>query len=108
MKLWMYSLWLSILSCCLLGIICLLPSGYNVFVWGKAQVEAGVLFPVLLLCWTAALFAFALNNIFIDKAVADRGITMGTFLKCLPSLLNIPALLSFVWFIYRWCKGKPY
>src|ERR1700712_6078136 len=100
MKLWTYSLWLSIFSCCLLCTICLLPAAYSVFIWGVAQIDAGVLFPVLLMCWTAALFAFALNNIFIDKAVADRSIKMGTFLKCMPSLLNIPALFSFVWFIY--------
>ena len=107
MKIWRYSLWLSVISCSLLCVVFLLPNTYSVFVWNKLRVEAGILFPVLLVAWTTALFGFALNNVFIDRSVADRKIQMTTFLKCLPSLLGIPAFFSFVWFLYRWYKGDP-
>jgi hypothetical protein len=107
MKIWRYSLWLSIISCTILFIIFLLPRSYSVFVWSKFRVDAGILFPVLMVSWTAALFGFALNNIFIDRSVTDKKLQMTAFIKCLPSLLGIPAFISFVWFIYRWYKGDP-
>lgn len=107
MKIWTFSLWLSIISASLLFIIFLLSNTYGVFVWGKLRVDPGVLFPVLLLCWTTALFAFGLNNIFIDKALIDKKIEMTDLRKHLPSLLVIPSFISFGWFIYRWFKGTP-
>lgn len=107
MKIWRYSLWLSIFSCCLLCVSFFLPQSYTVFIYTKFRVDAGVLFPVLLVSWTTALFGFLLNNIFIDKSITDKKIQMSNFMKGLPSLLGIPSFLSFVWFIFRWYKGDP-
>ena len=108
MKLWYYALWLSIASCILLLIVYFLPPDFTVFIWNKSQVDAGVLFPVLLVSWTAALFGFALNNIFIDKSIVDRNAKkMNGLHAYLPSLLGLPAFFSFMWFIIRWYKGKP-
>jgi hypothetical protein len=77
-------------------VIFFLPESYTVFSWTKNQVEAGILFPVLLLSWTAALFGFLFNNMY-----------MPAFKTYLPSFLGIPAFASFIWFIIRWYKGKP-
>lgn len=107
MKIWRYSLWLSVVSCCLLCVIFLLPPAYSVFIYTKFRVDAGVLFPVLLVSWTTALFGFLLNNIFIDRSITDKKIQMSAFMKGLPSLLGIPSFFSFVWFIFRWYKGDP-
>ena len=100
-------MWLSIVSCSLLIVIFLLSNTYGVFIWSKFRVDPGKLFPVLLLSWTAALLAFGLNNIFIDKSLIDKKVKMTDFRKHLPSLLVIPAFISFGWFIYRWYKGNP-
>jgi hypothetical protein len=107
MKYWTYSLLLSIISCILLLVIFLLPDSFTVFKFTKTQVDNGVLFPVLLLSWMASLFGFALNNIFIDKHYSDNKPHMPGLKKYLPTLLGMPAFLSFVWFIFRWYKGKP-
>ena len=107
MKIWTYSLWLSITSCILLAIIFLLSNTYGVFIWNKLRVDPGVLFPVILLSWATALFAFGLNNIFIDKSLLNKEVKMTDLRKHLPSLLVIPAFISFGWFIYRWYKGDP-
>jgi hypothetical protein len=108
MKIWKYSLWLSVFSCCLLCVVFLLPKTYTVFIWNKFGVDAGILFPVLLISWTTALFGFALNNIFIDRAITDKKLQMSSFMKTLPSLLGLPSFGSFVWFIFRWYKGDPH
>lgn len=108
MKLWRLSLLLSIISCILLGIVFLMPSNYRVFIWKEhGVVDAGILFPLLLFSWTTALIGFALNNIFIDRTIADGKIKMSDFLKAVPSLLGLPAFFSFVWFLFRWYKGDP-
>jgi len=108
MKLWYVSLGLSIVSCIILLVICFLPDGYTVFNWSMAQVQAGFLFPVLLLSWTAALLAFLFNNIFIDKSMMQKNVEpMPAFKAYLPTFLGIPAFASFIWFIIRWYKGKP-
>ncbi len=107
MKLWRYSLWLSLISCTILCIVFLLPANFKIFIWSKERVDAGILFPVLLVSWTTALFGFALNNVFIDRAVTDTKIKMTDFMKAVPSLLGIPAFFSFIWFIFRWYKGDP-
>jgi uncharacterized membrane protein len=108
MKLWYVSLILSISSCIVLLVMCLLPDSYTVFNWTKPDVQAGILFPVLLLSWTAALLGFLFNNIFIDKRMMDREAKpMPSFKAYLPTLLGFPAFISFIWFIIRWYKGKP-
>ncbi len=108
MKLWYVSIILGIVSCLILLVICLLPEGYTVFNWSAHQVQAGVLFPLLLLSWTMALFAFLFNNIFIDKKMMERNIKpMPSFKAYLPTLMGLPAFTSFIWFIVRWYKGKP-
>ncbi|MEN9569266.1 MAG: hypothetical protein RL172_497 [Bacteroidota bacterium] len=108
MKLWYVSLILSIVSCMILLVVCFLPDTYTVFNWSKADVQAGILFPVLLISWTAALFGFLFNNIFIDRSMMDKNAKpMPAFKSYLPSFLGLPAFASFVWFIIRWYKGKP-
>lgn len=108
MKLWYVALGLSITSCLILLVIVFLPDSFTVFNWTKSQVEAGILFPVLLVSWTVALFGFLFNNIFIDKTMMDSKVKqMPAFKTYLPSLLSIPAFGSFIWFIIRWYKGKP-
>lgn len=108
MKLWYLSLALSILSCLLLGVSCLLPAHYTVFDWSAAEVQAGVLFPVLLVSWTLALFGFLFNNIFIDRNLVEKGAkTLPPARAYLPTYLGLPAFISFCWFIIRWYKGKP-
>lgn len=108
MKLWYYSLWLSITSCVLLLIIYFLPDDYTIFIWSKNQVDSGVLFPVLLLSWLTALLGFAINNIFIDRNMVDKDPKkMSRFKSYLPTYLSLPGFSSFIWFIIRWYKGKP-
>ncbi len=108
MKLWYVSLILSIVSCIILMVISFLPDSYTVFNWTKTEVQAGVLFPVLLLSWTAALFGFLFNNIYIDKSMMEKNAkVMPAFKTYLPSFLGLPAFASFIWFIIRWYKGKP-
>jgi uncharacterized membrane protein len=108
MKLWKISLWLSITSCVILLIIFILPDNFTVFSYTKSEVGAGVLFPVLLLSWTFALFGFAVNNVYIDKTILDKNAKRMPGLKTyLPTLLGLPAFISFLWFIIRWYKGKP-
>lgn len=108
MKLWYVSLGLSIVSCIILLVMCFLPDTYAVFNWSKTEVQAGVLFPVLLVSWTAALLGFLFNNIFIDRSLMERNVKpIPAFKAYLPSLLGIPAFISFIWFIVRWYKGKP-
>lgn len=109
MKLWKISLWLSIASCLLLLIIFILPDNFTVFSYENKQVGMGVLFPVLLVSWTLALFGFAANNIYIDKTIGDpKAEQMSRNKTYLPSMLGIPSYISFVWFIIRWFKGKPH
>ena len=109
MKLWKFSLWLSILSCTLLCIVFLMPSTYRIFIWREhGMVDAGILFPLLLVSWTTALVGFALNNVFIDRTISDSKIKMTEFVKAVPSLLGLPAFFSFVWFLFRWYKGDPH
>ncbi|HMO63528.1 MAG TPA: hypothetical protein PKC39_15890 [Ferruginibacter sp.] len=108
MKLWRYSLLLSITSCLLLLIIFFLPDSFTVFEWTKAEVNAGVLFPVLLLSWLTALLGFAANNIFIDKnIVAKEPVKMSYMKQYIPTWLSLPGFSSFIWFIVRWYKGRP-
>ena len=107
MKYWTYSLWLSIISCTLLLVIFFLPDSFTVFKYTKTQVDNGVLFPVLLLSWMGALFGFALNNIFIDKHYSDGQPKMPRLKKYTPTFLSMPAFFSFLWFLFRWYKGKP-
>jgi len=109
MKLWKISLWLSIASCLLLLIVLLVPDNLTVFTYQDKQVGMGVLFPVLLVSWTLALFGFAANNIYIDKTIVDpKAKQMSRTKTYLPSMLGVPSYLSFVWFIIRWFKGKPH
>ena len=106
MKLWQISLWFSIASCVILLVVMLLPDNYTVFVWVKSQVGPGVLFPVLLISWTTALIGFACNNIYIDKSLFDKNAKKMPPLKTYsPTLLGIPAFLSFIWFVFKWYKG---
>jgi hypothetical protein len=108
MKLWYVSLGLSIASCIILLVICFLPEGYTVFNWTKGQVQAGILFPVLLISWTTALLGFLFNNIFIDKSLMEKNARpMPVFKAYLPTWLGVPAFTAFIWFIIRWYKGKP-
>jgi len=108
MKLWYLSLLLSIVSCLVLLIIFFLPDSYTVFNWSKSEVQAGILFPVLLLSWSTALFGFLFNNLFIDKNLMDKEApTMQPMKAYLPTYLGIPAFISFLWFIIRWYRGKP-
>lgn len=108
MKLWYVALTLSITSCIILLVVFFLPDNFTVFNWTKTQVEAGVLFPVLLVSWTASLFGFLFNNLFVDKTLVDRNAKpMPSFKTYLPSFLGLPAFSSFIWFIIRWYKGKP-
>jgi hypothetical protein len=108
MKLWYISLALSIASCVILMIIFFLPDTYTIFHWTKTEVQAGVLFPVLLVSWAMALFGFLFNNMFIDKNLVEKeSKTMEPLKAYLPTYLGIPAFTSFVWFIIRWYKGKP-
>ncbi len=108
MKLWYISLILSICSCIILLVMCSLPDTYTVFKWTKSEVEAGVLFPLLLLSWTAALFGFLFNNMFIDKNIVEKGAKkIPPFKAYLPSFLSLPAFSSFIWFIVKWYKGRP-
>lgn len=72
MKLWYISLTLSIASCLILLLMYMLPDAYTVFNYTKSEVQSGVLFPVLLLSWTAALFGFLFNNMFIDKNIVEK------------------------------------
>jgi hypothetical protein len=68
----------------------------------------GVLFPVLLIAWTLALFGFAVNNVDIDRSILDKNAPkMSGLKKYLPTILGLPAYISFMWFIIRWYKGKP-
>jgi hypothetical protein len=109
MKLWKISLWLSIASCLLLLLVMLLPDNFTVFSYEDKQAGMGVLFPVLLVSWTLALFGFAVNNIYIDKTIVDsKAKQMSNPKTYLPSMLGIPSYFSFVWFIIRWFKGKPH
>jgi hypothetical protein len=108
MKLWRISLWLSIASCSILLVIFCLPSSVTVFSYNAKEVGPGILFPVLLLSWTCSLFGFAFNNIYIDKSIGDKfAAKMSHFKLYLPSILGLPAFMSFIWFIIRWYKGKP-
>ncbi len=108
MKLWYLSLALSILSCILLLVTWMLPPAYTVFDWSAAEVQAGVLFPVLLVSWTLALFGFLFNNIFIDRNLVEKNARpMKPARAYLPSYLGLPAFFSFIWFLLRWYKGKP-
>ena len=108
MKLWYYSLLLSVVSCVLLLVIYFLPDDFTIFVWSKSQVNAGVLFPVLLVSWLTSILAFAANNIFIDKNIFEKKpVKMSSFKLYLPTLLGVPGFSSFIWFIIRWYKGKP-
>ncbi len=108
MKLWYLSLMLSIASCIILMVIYFLPETYTIFNWTKHEVQAGVLFPVLLLSWATALFGFLFNNMFIDKNLVEKDAeVMPQFRAYLPTYLGIPAFSSFVWFIIRWYKGRP-
>ena len=107
MKYWKYSLWLSIFSCVLLLVIYFMPDSFTVFKYSKNQVDNGVLFPLLLLSWMSSIFGFALNNIFIDKHYSAKGPQMPRLKKYSPTLLGFPAFFSFIWFLFRWYKGKP-
>jgi hypothetical protein len=107
MKYWKYSLWLGIFSFALLITSLLLPASYSVFIWKKFTVDAGILFPVLLVSWIAAVLAVAFNNIFVDEMYMYKKIEMKRRKKYLPSLLGLPGLISFVWFCYRWYRGNP-
>ncbi len=108
MKLWYLSLLLSIASCLVLLVMCFLPDHFTVFNWTKSDVQAGVLFPVLLLSWTLALFGFLFNNMFIDKNMVEKNAKPMPRLKAyLPTFLGFPAFSSFIWFIVRWYKGRP-
>jgi len=108
MKLWKISLWLSVASCFILLIVILLPNNFTVFTYTKTQAGMGILFPVLLVSWTLALFGFAVNNVYIDKSIVDKNAPkMGGFKTYLPTILGLPAYISFLWFIVRWFKGKP-
>jgi hypothetical protein len=107
MKLWYVSLIFSVASCVVLFVICFLPDGYTVFDWSKTEVEAGILFPVLLISWVTALLGFLFNNIFIDKKMMEPNSRPIPGIKAyLPTLLGLPAFSSFLWFIIRWYKGK--
>ena len=109
MKLWRISLWLSIASCIVLLFVCFLPSNYSVFVWMKQQVQPGILFPVLLVSWTLSLLGFAFNNIYIDKSLFDKvAKKMPAHKTYLPTLLGIPAFLSFIWFVIKWFKSAKW
>lgn len=108
MKLWYYSLVLSVVSCVLLLVIYFLPNDFTIFIWSKHQVDAGVLFPVLIISWLTAILGFAANNIFIDKNMFEKKpVKMPSGKLYLPTILGIPGFSSFVWFVIRWYKGKP-
>ncbi len=108
MKLWYIALLLSFLSCIILMVIYFLPDTITVFDWSKTQVEAGVLFPFLLVSWAVSLFSFLFNNIYIDNRMLDNDAKpISDFKANLPSIFCLPALISFIWFIIRWFKGKP-
>lgn len=107
MKYWNYSLWLGVFSLALLTAILMLPASFSVFVWNKVGVDAGILFPFLMISWVTSVVSVAYNNIFIDRLVLYKGIEMRRTKRYLPSLLSMPALISFVWFCYRWYRGNP-
>jgi len=109
MKLWKISLWLSIASCFLLLIVMLVPDNLTVFIFEDKQAGMGVLFPVLQVSWTLALFGFGANNVYIDKTIGDpKEKQMSRAKSYLPSMLGIPSYVSFVWFIIRWFKGRQH
>jgi hypothetical protein len=107
MKIWNYSLWLSVFSVVILLITFLLPGQYSIFTWGREGAGAGRLFPVMFIIWATSLVAFAMNNIFADKGYIDNNLKMPTLLKYLPCVLGIPSFVSFIWFIVTWMKGSP-
>jgi hypothetical protein len=107
MKYWKYSLWLSIFSSAILIAGLLTPASCKVFVWKKMGVDPGILFPVLLICWTTSLLAVAFNNIFVDAIYMEDAVNIKGIKKYIPSILSLPGLISFIWFCCRWYIGKP-
>ena len=105
MKTWNYSLYLSLCSFIILLITFFLPGEYSIFISGREGATAGKLFPLMFFIWVASIIAFAMNNIFADKCYIDQNLKMPGIVKYLPSLLGIPAFLSFVWFLYTWIKA---
>ena len=108
MKTWKFSLYLGLCSCITLLVAFFLPGEYSIFIWSNEGVGAGRLFPIMFFIWIAAIIAFAINNVFADKCYIDHNLKMRSAQKYLPSLLGLPALLSFVWFLYTWIKQTPF
>ena len=104
MKYYRYSLYLSTFSFIILLVIFLLPGRYSIFLAGKTGLGAGKLFVVMWFIWLTSLLAFALNNIFADRWYLNENLHMSQFKKYLPSLLGLPALVSFIWVVYTWLK----
>lgn len=95
-------------SLAMLLLIFFFPADYTIISRSQKAIEAGRLFPVMWLIWLLALFSFALNNVFADRWYINDGLQMPQFKKYLPSLLGVPALISFGWFLYSWLKATEY
>ena len=104
MKIWKYSLYLSIFSCASQVIILFLPDQYSIFIRNQSGLNGGKLFPVMWLIWLSSLAAFAINNIFADNLFYNENISMSGFKKYLPTFLGLPAFFSFMWTVYSWVK----
>lgn len=105
MNFYKLALWLSAASIILLILIIFSPTEYMVLQWSNLIFSAGILFPLLMFSWICALFALALNFVHAERLFIEQEDRIPRRKKYLPSLMCIPAVLSFFWFCYKFFKG---
>ncbi len=74
------------------------PDEYYIFSRKDGVLKEGILFPIILFSWAISCFAGAFNYVYIEKLHLVKYIPIARIRKFLPSLLCIPACLSFLWF----------
>ena len=73
--------------------------------WEKLIFSPGTLFPFLLLSWACALSSLALNFIYAERLYIIHGVAASKRKKYFPSLLCIPAIISFFYYCFKFYIG---
>ena len=82
-------------------IVFLSPSDYYILTEKSGRLEDGFMFPVVLISWSLSCIAGAFNFIYIDRLHMVKYIPIPRTKKILPSILCIPAAISFFWFCFK-------
>jgi hypothetical protein len=91
----------SVLSVLILVIAFVLPENMVFVKDAGGRINAGIMFPLLPVCWGTSVVAFAMNFLYVETLYIENYFKVKQSRKLLPSMIATPSIISFLWFCYH-------